>query len=114
MLQKIISSDIIEEKLILLNKDLHMPWEIIEGKLYKEFKFLNFREAFAFMTHVATHATELNHHPEWSNNFRIVDVYLITHITAGHEGSALTELDFSLAAKMNETAKAISKVKDSY
>lgn len=35
--------------------------------LSKEYKFRNFREAFAWMTKVAEKAEELKHHPEWSN-----------------------------------------------
>lgn len=35
--------------------------------LSKDFKFRNFREAFAWMTKVAERAEELKHHPEWSN-----------------------------------------------
>jgi len=35
--------------------------------LSKDYKFRNFREAFAWMTKVAEKAEELKHHPEWSN-----------------------------------------------
>lgn len=35
--------------------------------LSKDYKFRNFREAFAWMTKIAEKAEELKHHPEWSN-----------------------------------------------
>lgn len=52
-------------------------------------------EAFAFMTRAALAAERLDHHPEWSNVYRIVEVRLTTHSAGG-----LTELDFRLAAAM--------------
>ena len=33
----------------------------------KEFKFLDFKTAFSFMTKVALKAEEIGHHPEWFN-----------------------------------------------
>lgn len=66
----------------------------------KTFKFGNFVEAFGFMTECAIHAEKLNHHPEWSNVYRTVEVLLTTHDSKG-----LTELDFDLAAKMDKAAK---------
>lgn len=65
----------------------------------KTFKFRNFVEAFGFMTQCAIHAEKLDHHPEWSNVYKTVEVLLTTHSAKG-----LTELDFDLAAKMNKAA----------
>ena len=44
------------------------------------------------MTRVALLAEAMNHHPEWSNVYRTVDVTLATHDAGG-----LTELDVKLA-----------------
>jgi 4a-hydroxytetrahydrobiopterin dehydratase len=66
----------------------------------KTFKFGNFVEAFGFMTECAIHAEKLDHHPEWSNVYKTVEVKLTTHSANG-----LTELDFSLARKMEKAAK---------
>lgn len=66
----------------------------------RTFKFGNFAEAFAFMTECAIHAEKLDHHPEWSNVYRTVDVRLTTHSARG-----LTELDFELAALMDKAAR---------
>lgn len=65
----------------------------------REFRFGNFRKAFAFMTEIAMVAERMDHHPEWSNVYNRVAVTLTTHDAGG-----LTELDFQLAARMNKAA----------
>ena len=40
---------------------------------------------------------KINHHPEWSNVYGNVDVYLTTHRVAG-----ITELDFKLAQELDK------------
>jgi len=76
-------------------------WTLDNGKLRQEYKFSNFVEAFGFMTRVAMEAEKLNHHPEWCNVYNRVVVQLVTHSADG-----LTELDFKLAAIMNELAQS--------
>ena len=49
----------------------------------KEFKFNDFKEAFAFMTKIALKAEEMGHHPEWSNVYNIVSIILTTHDVKG-------------------------------
>lgn len=66
----------------------------------KTFRFGNFVEAFGFMTKCAIHAEKLDHHPEWSNVYKTVEVKLTTHSAKG-----LTELDFKLAGKMEKVAE---------
>lgn len=65
----------------------------------RSFGFKNFSEAFGFMTRSALAAEKMDHHPEWFNVYRKVDVTLSTHDAGG-----LTRLDFELAAKMNRFA----------
>lgn len=62
----------------------------------RSFVFRNFSEAFAFMTRVAMAAEKLDHHPDWSNVYKTVEVKLDTHDAGG-----LTELDIKLAKRMN-------------
>ena len=62
----------------------------------RTFTFKNFSEAFAFMTRVALAAEKMDHHPEWFNVYKTVDVTLNTHDLGG-----LSVLDFELAKKMN-------------
>ncbi len=73
-------------------------WRRVEGReaIHKKFVFKDFAEAFAWMTRVAKLAETMNHHPEWSNIYRTVDVTLSTH-----EAGGVTELDISMAARMN-------------
>ena len=40
----------IEAALRLLNASAGTPWELVDGKLHKDFQFRNFVEAFGFMT----------------------------------------------------------------
>ncbi len=65
----------------------------------RTFTFRNFSEAFAFMTRSALAAEKLDHHPEWTNVYKTVDVRLNTHDAGG-----LTALDFELARRMNRYA----------
>ncbi|MEM7502678.1 MAG: 4a-hydroxytetrahydrobiopterin dehydratase [Pseudomonadota bacterium] len=74
-------------------------WELIDGKLHREFKFANFVEAFGFMTRAAIEAEKMNHHPEWFNVYSKVVVDLTTHEAAG-----ISERDFELAKRMNVLA----------
>src|SRR5690606_40305736 len=67
----------------------------------KSFSFRNFSEAFAFMTRCALAAEKLDHHPEWFNVYKRVDVRLSTHDAGG-----LTALDFDLARRMDRFAGA--------
>lgn len=66
----------------------------------KTFEFKNFVQAFGWMTQVAMHAEKLNHHPEWSNVYRTVEVALTTH-----DADGLTALDAKLAKKMDQLAE---------
>ena len=76
-------------------------WTVTRGgeAIARKFEFRNFSEAFAFMTRCAMAAERLDHHPEWSNVYKTVDVELTTHDAGG-----LTELDFELAKRMNKYA----------
>ena len=74
-------------------------WTRVDGKLFREFIFEDFNEAFGFMTRCALIAESLEHHPEWFNVYNRVEVKLTTHDAGG-----LTELDFTLAEAMDNIA----------
>ena len=78
-----------------------LDWEAINdgNAIHKTYLFADFTEAFAFMTQVALTAEKMDHHPEWFNVWRTVDVTLSTHSSGG-----LTRLDFALASRMDEIA----------
>ena len=78
-------------------------WQAVSGRdaIHRQLKFADFNEAFGFMTRVAIKAQEMNHHPEWSNVYRTVDITLTTH-----EASGVTERDIALARFIDAAAKA--------
>jgi 4a-hydroxytetrahydrobiopterin dehydratase len=74
-------------------------WQLQESTLYREFKFRDFAQAFAFMTAVAIKAQALDHHPDWQNVYNQVRISLSSHDVQG-----ISERDFKLAAEINELA----------
>lgn len=71
-------------------------WKYLDGKFHREFVFADFSEAVGFMMRSALACEQLDHHPNWSNVYRTVDVTLWTH-----DADGVTELDVKLAARMN-------------
>jgi len=71
-------------------------WSVVDGKLHKEFQFLDFNEAFGFMARASMHIEKMNHHPEWFNVYNKLVVDLMTH-----DASGITENDTNLAKILN-------------
>ena len=86
-----LSDDQIKEKL----KELQ-GWQLVNGKLHKEFQFKDFNQAFGLMTRAALHAEKMDHHPEWFNVYNKLKVDLMTHDAGG-----ITENDVKLAKILN-------------
>ena len=76
-------------------------WADLEGReaIGRTFMFKDFNEAFGFMARVALIAEKRDHHPEWRNVYRTVEVVLTTHDAGG-----VTPLDIELARAMNAIA----------
>lgn len=76
-------------------------WSLAEGReaIRKRFVFRDFNEAFGWMTRAALVAEKLDHHPEWFNVYKTVDVTLATHDAGG-----VTQLDVTLAKAMDALA----------
>ena len=76
-------------------------WADLEGReaIGRTFTFKDFNEAFGFMARVALIAEKHDHHPEWRNVYRTVEVVLTTHDAGG-----VTPLDIELAKAMNAIA----------
>jgi len=83
-------------------------WKKTRGRdaIHKTFVFADFNAAFAWMARVAMMAEKLDHHPEWSNVYKTVNVTLTTHDAGG-----LSDLDVKMARFMDKTAGAPSRVK---
>jgi 4a-hydroxytetrahydrobiopterin dehydratase len=80
-------------------------WREVPGRdaITRKFVFKDFSEAFGFMARVALVAEKLDHHPEWSNVYKTVEVTLSTHDAGG-----LTELDVKLAETMDKLADKLA------
>lgn len=78
-------------------------WQKSENRhaITKQFVFRNFSEAFAFMTRSAMAAEKLDHHPEWYNVYKTVEVTLATH-----DANGITEFDIELARQMEKFASS--------
>jgi len=77
---------------------LDAGWTLVDGRdaIQKRFEFKNFVDAFGWMTRAAIWAEKWNHHPEWFNVYKTVDVTLATHDAGG-----LSALDVKLAKKLD-------------
>ena len=75
-------------------------WEMVAGKLHKQFKFGSFAEALGWMVSVGVFADKMDHHPEWSNVYNRVTVDLVTH----DMDNQISTWDVQLAKKMDQLA----------
>lgn len=73
-------------------------WKEENNSLTRNFKFKDFKEAFAFMTQVALIAEKMDHHPDWENSYNTVKISLSTH----DQGKVVTEKDRKLAKLIDE------------
>ena len=79
-------------------------WAEVPGRdaIARTFVFKDFNEAFGFMARVALVAEKDDHHPEWRNVYKTVEVVLATHDAGG-----VTRLDIELAKAMNGIARQL-------
>src|ERR1700712_5320359 len=73
-------------------------WSLAKEReaITRDFKFVDFDAAFAFMTRSALLAAKMDHHPEWFNVYNKLDVSLATHDAGG-----VTQQDIDLATAMD-------------
>jgi len=79
-------------------------WAEAPGReaLARTFVFKDFSEAFGFMARAALVAEKRDHHPEWRNVYKTVEVVLTTHDAGG-----VTALDLDVAKAMNAIARQL-------
>jgi 4a-hydroxytetrahydrobiopterin dehydratase len=87
----ILSDEQLEQFLIELAE-----WRIKDEKLFRVLRFKDFNKAIEFMNQVAITAEAMDHHPEWSNVYNKVEIYLVTHSEDG-----ITQLDIDLAREID-------------
>ncbi len=89
-------------------RELH-GWSEVEDRdaIRKTFHFVDFAEAFAFMTRVALAAEKHNHHPEWFNVYNRVEVILTSHDVEGlsHRDVTLARIIDTIAPPRDKTAR---------
>ena len=87
------------EEINAAQKELH-GWELVDGKLHREFTFHDFQEAWGFMSRAALLSEKLNHHPDWSNcwNKVVIDLW-------SHDADGLTKRDLAWAEGINRILK---------
>ena len=76
-------------------------WSEVKGRdaISKKFVFADFNEAFGFMARAALLAEKMDHHPDWSNAYKTVEVTL-----SSHDADGVSERDIRLAKAMDRIA----------
>jgi 4a-hydroxytetrahydrobiopterin dehydratase len=76
-------------------------WSEVSGRdaIERTFVFKDFSEAFGFMARAALAAEKSDHHPEWRNVYKTVEVVLSTH-----DADGVTARDIALAKAMDAIA----------
>ena|SRR6185436_6964128 len=79
-------------------------WQMVAGKLHREYKFKDFVTAWGFMTSAALVIQQMDHHPEWFNVYHTVRIDLVTHDAKG-----ITKRDVELASQLEELATPLPR-----
>lgn len=85
------------EKEIYQKLESFPDWEYFENALHTDFEFDNFKDCMSAMNRIAFECEALNHHPEWTNIYNVLEIKLTTH-----QVNAVTELDFKLLEAINK------------
>ena len=80
-------------------------WKVVGNKLSATFHFSSFKNAIAFINLVAVEAEVQNHHPEWQNSFKKVEMQFCTQDV----GNKITDLDVKLARFSSNAAFQTTK-----
>lgn len=73
-------------------------WTYDQGRkaLHRHIEMPDFSQAMALIVRVAIQAEKIDHHPEWFNVHRRVDIWLTTHSVQG-----VPDRDFAMARYMD-------------
>ncbi len=79
-------------------------WTLSEDRIERAWVFEDFATAVRFISEMAPHAEELDHHPELFTVYDRVEVTLTTH-----DADGLTEYDFELARRLDRVAATLAQ-----
>lgn len=93
------STTLMDTDSIKANLERLPGWRLADdgNSIHKSFLFKDFIEAFGFMTRVALVAQAQDHHPDWSNVYRRVDIAL-----SSHDAGGVTQRDIDLATAIEQ------------
>lgn len=94
-MSKLLDKSQIESQLTSLSS-----WSHKENRLHAKHIFENFMQAFSYMTEMALYSEKVNHHPNWSNVYKEVEIELFTHDAGG-----VTEKDIAWAQQSQKCIK---------
>lgn len=58
-------------------------WDYADNAIHTEYEFNNFKDCFSAMSRIAFECEALNHHPDWSNTYNVLNITLSTHDVGG-------------------------------
>jgi len=67
----------------VLSKHSEWSYDNERQAFFRALRLSTFSETFALMTRIAMAAEKADHHPEWSNVYNRLDIWLTTHDAAG-------------------------------
>lgn len=76
-------------------------WQETKKGLYRQFNFINFKEAFDFIKSVAEIAEQRKQYPRWENEWNVVNLWIATN----QDKLVITEKDRELAEAINSLIK---------
>jgi 4a-hydroxytetrahydrobiopterin dehydratase len=71
-------------------------WKLVDNKLLKRFKFVNFAESLAFVNKIGEIAERHDHHPDINFGWGYAEIFITTHSEGG-----ITQKDFALAKEID-------------
>jgi 4a-hydroxytetrahydrobiopterin dehydratase len=75
-----------------------MVWREFNGKLSKEIKCQDFKEALLLLNEIAAVAEKFNHHPDLKiHNYRFLSIEVYTHDTG-----SITQKDYDLSKQIDK------------
>lgn len=91
-----------DERAAVLRALPHWSYDPDRNALYRELRLRDFSEAIGLMMQIALAAEKADHHPEWSNVYNRVEIWLTTHDAKG-----VSARDVDLADRIDALVRAL-------